>query len=173
MSQANIESSTSIVRVGLGTFRVDQGPGTALVSAPLGSCLGVVMYDTVKRTGGLLHSLLPDSSRDPDKARENPALFLDTGFLAMLDEMEQGGSKRENILIYAAGGSEIFDDSGIFNFGSQGGGVLAGLLSDAGLALEAQDIGGHSAKSLRLHLGTGAVTIQYSGSTKPKSLCKQ
>ncbi len=38
-----------------------------LVTYSLGSCIGVCMYDTDKKIGGLLHYQLPDSKMNPEQ----------------------------------------------------------------------------------------------------------
>lgn len=173
MSTVNIPRSSSTLRVGLGTFRVELDPGVTLASLPLGACLGVVMYDKLHRIGGLLHSLLPNSSVDPEKSRMYPSLFLDTGFQAMLQELEARGACKEDILVYVAGGCGILDDSGMFDIGKKGCESLAEALAGAGLSIEAQAVGGLTSHSIKIHLGTGEVSVEYSGSSKSVSLCKQ
>jgi chemotaxis protein CheD len=50
-----------------------------LVTHALGSCLGLMVYDPEARVGGLLHAMLPLSKINPEKARSNPFMFVDTG----------------------------------------------------------------------------------------------
>jgi chemotaxis protein CheD len=49
------------------------------VTYSLGSCLGITIYDPVKKIGGLLHIMLPDSKIDAAKADQPPYMFVDTG----------------------------------------------------------------------------------------------
>ncbi len=54
-----------------------------IVTHALGSCLGLVVYDPVEKVGGLLHAMLPLSKINPDKAKANPYMFVDTGVPAL------------------------------------------------------------------------------------------
>ncbi|MBW2066957.1 MAG: chemotaxis protein CheX [Deltaproteobacteria bacterium] len=65
--------------VGVGDMKLSDDPQTVLVTHSLGSCIGLAIYDPLVRVGGLLHYMLPESSLDRAKARENPYMFGDTG----------------------------------------------------------------------------------------------
>ena len=57
---------------------------------------GVALHDPVKRVGGLLHFMLPDSSIDKAKAGKNPHMFADTGLVSLIKQMQGlGGSPRQ------------------------------------------------------------------------------
>ena len=72
--------------------------GADLVTHSLGSCIGVTAYDPVRKVGGLLHLMLPDSSIDATKAAKHPFMFADTGLPRLFHAVyalggEKGGSK--------------------------------------------------------------------------------
>ncbi len=71
--------------VGMADLMVSQDPNLILCTFPLGACLGIAIYDPVVKVGGLLHSMLPDSSIDPKRAAARPGLFLDTGLALLLE----------------------------------------------------------------------------------------
>jgi len=56
-----------------------------LITYALGSCLGITVYDFKLKKAGLLHSMLPDSSIDRNKAVGNPYMYVDSGMKALLD----------------------------------------------------------------------------------------
>jgi chemotaxis protein CheD len=158
--------------VGMADLTVSQDHNTILCTFPLGACLGVAVYDPVMKVGGVLHSMLPDSSIDPNRATARPGMFLDTGLALLLKHAGNLKSKKENLLVYAAGGSQIMDDTAGFNIGKRNYEVFTELLAQNGLTLQAADVGGLTNRSLQLNLGSGEVRLRFSGQAKMKVLCK-
>src|ERR1035438_3159463 len=58
--------------VGIADCRVGDVPGQILATYALGSCIGLSVYDPTVVVGGLLHFMLPDSTIDSARGRENP-----------------------------------------------------------------------------------------------------
>ena len=71
--------------VGMADLMISQDQSFVLCTFPLGACLGIAVYDPVVKVGGLLHSMLPDSSIDPKRAAARPGMFLDTGLALLLE----------------------------------------------------------------------------------------
>jgi chemotaxis protein CheD len=159
--------------VGMADLMVSQEQDLMLCTFPLGSCLGVAIYDPVARMGGVLHSMLPDSSIDPARAAARPGMFLDTGVALLLEHAGKLKSKKEDLLIYAAGGSEILDETASFNIGKRNYEVLTNLLAQQGLKIHAADVGGLTNRTMQLNVGTGEVRLRFSGQAKLKVLCKR
>ena len=65
--------------VGISDIKISNSPDDVIVTYALGSCIGISVYDPVAKVGGLLHYMLPDSTLDEKKAKDNPAMFADTG----------------------------------------------------------------------------------------------
>jgi chemotaxis protein CheD len=63
--------------VAVGDMKIGQEVDIIATHA-LGSCLGLMAYGPVAKVGGLLHAMLPMSKINPDKAKANPSLFVDT-----------------------------------------------------------------------------------------------
>jgi chemotaxis protein CheD len=158
--------------VGMADLMVSQDEHLTLCTSPLGACLGIAIYDPVSKVGGILHSMLPDSSIGPKRAATHPGMFLDTGLALLFEHAVKMKAKRENLLVYAAGGSEILDDTGFFNLGKLNYDVLAGLLARHGAKIHAEDVGGLTNRTMQLNLGTGEVQLKVSGQSKMKVLCK-
>jgi chemotaxis protein CheD len=151
---------------------VSQDPGLILCTFPLGACLGIAVYDRVVKVGGVLHSMLPDSNIDPKRAAARPGMFLDTGLALLLEYAGNLKAKKEDLLVYVAGASEVMDETACFNIGKRNYAVLAGLLARHGVKIHAEDIGGLANRSMQLNLATGEVRLKFSGQAKMKSLCK-
>jgi chemotaxis protein CheD len=158
--------------VGMADLMVSQAQGLILYTFPLGACLGIAVYDPVVKAGGLLHSMLPDSSIDPKRAVARPGMFLDTGVALLLEYARNLKARTENLLVYVAGACEVMDETACFNIGRRNYAVLMGLLDRHGVKIYAEDVGGLANRSMQLNLATGEVRVKFSGQPKMKILCK-
>jgi chemotaxis protein CheD len=158
--------------VGMADLMVSQDRSLILCTFPLGACLGIAFYDPVVRVGGVLHSMLPDSSLDPKRAAARPGMFLDTGVALLLEKVTKLTAKAENLVVSVAGGSEVMDETTCFNIGKRNYSVLHGLLAGKGLKIHAEDVGGLNNRAMQLDLATGEVRLKISGQARLKTLCK-
>src|SRR5690242_20477210 len=93
--------------VGIGDCQVSADSSDELVTYALGSCVGVVIHDSVVNVGGLFHLLLPDSSLDPEKARINPFTFADSGIPLLFRRAYKLGARKERLVTRLVGGSQM------------------------------------------------------------------
>jgi chemotaxis protein CheD len=149
--------------VGVAEMVVTNNQAATLATYSLGSCLGVAIYDPVARAGGLIHVMLPDSTIAPDKARSQPAVFLDTGLPRLFQAAYQIRLEKHRAQICVAGAAQIMDDKGYFNIGRRNLDALTGLLAQHGLRIAAQDTGGMVNRTMYLRLATGEVRLKISG----------
>lgn len=73
--------------VGISDMMVTNDIDESLITYSLGSSLGVVIYDTVARVAGLLHSILPISKMDSQKAIRFPSVFVDKGVNLLFEKL--------------------------------------------------------------------------------------
>lgn len=149
--------------VGVADMVVSNDPGAELVTYSLGSCLGVTIYDPVKKIGGLLHLMLPDSKIDPGKAAAAPFMFADTGVPRLFNAAYSLGADRSRLAIKVAGGAQLLDPHRTFNIGERNIQAFTGLLTRNGLSLSRQDTGGLSSRTLRFNISDGNVTVHTPG----------
>ena len=64
-----MEKPTLVVNIS--DFKISNNPGDHIVTYSLGSCLGVTVYDPTLRLGGMIHCLLPDSTRFDYRQRKS------------------------------------------------------------------------------------------------------
>lgn len=134
-----------------------------LVAPNLGSCLGVAIYDWERKLGGMIHCLLPFSKADPEKARQNPCIYVDTGVAKLLESFFSTGSDRRRVTITVAGGSAINDVNGVFDIGNRNFTVLRKLLWKNNLLLAAEDVGGDCSRTVSLSIASGEVWVRKNG----------
>ena len=51
-----------VIKVGMADLKTAKAPNT-LTTLGLGSCIGLTLYDPVTKIGGLVHYMLPDSTK--------------------------------------------------------------------------------------------------------------
>ena len=91
--------------VGVADMKTSDQQSDVLITYSLGSCLGLSLYDPKAGVGGPLHSMLPLSSINPEKASAMPHMFTDTGVALMIQELLGMGAQKSGLVARAAGGS--------------------------------------------------------------------
>jgi chemotaxis protein CheD len=146
------------VVVGVGEMALSNRRDEVIVTYALGSCVAVCLYDRVATVAALLHFLLPEASINPSRALEQPAAFADTGIPLLLNRAEQYGLRRDRASVRLIGGAEI---AAVAACATGRRNVLAArtILWRQGLFLEAQEVGGVSARTVHLSVGDGRLRI--------------
>ena len=153
----------TLLTVGMGDLQVSSDPDIVLVTYALGSCIGLVLHDPARRLGGMLHYMLPQSAISHDKAAKNPAMFGDTGIPKLFERMYALGAKKPDLVVKVAGGGRILDAEGVLDIGSRNYTLLRKLFWKNGVIITAEDVGGSLSRTVRLHVGSGRVTICSQG----------
>jgi len=143
-------------------MKVSDDPEAILITRSLGSCIGVAVYDPRVRVGGLLHYLLPESW-NPDKAINNPFMSADTGIPLLFKSCYQLGAKKGRMVVKIAGGSQIMDATEVFSIGQRNHGALREIFFRNNVMVDAEDIGGSVARTMRLSIATGEVSVKVPG----------
>ena len=151
-------------------MRVSAQPEDTLITYALGSCLGISIYDAVAQVGGLIHIMLPQSSVSPEKARERPHMFVDTGVPLLFKESYKLGARKERLSVTVAGGASLrASGKDCFEIGKRNLVMLRKLLWRNGVLLQREDVGGNCSRNMSLDVSTGDVTIfSYNGANKGK-----
>ena len=149
--------------VDIADLQVTDDPRATLVTYSLGSCIGVAIWDSKVRVGGMLHYMLPESSLSAEKAKANPAMFADTGIPALFRATYALGAGKQSLIVRIAGGSQLLDDNGTFNIGKRNYIMLRKIFWKNGVLIEAEDVGGSLSRTVRLDVGSGRFTIKSRG----------
>ena len=132
----------------------------SLITFSLGSCIGVSVYDGSACVGGLLHFMLPGSDIAPENARAHPAMFADTGLVALFNAAYSLGATKPHMRVKVAGGSQLLADEGTFDIGKRNYLSLLRILRRNGVRIEAEDVGGAVSREMRLDVASGKVTVK-------------
>jgi chemotaxis protein CheD len=152
------------MKVDISDARVSNDPGEFLVTYALGSCMGVCLYDPAVPIGGMLHCLLPDSTRNPAMAEENPFVFADTGLTLLLENLVSLGARKRRLQVKLAGGaSRVETTAGGPAIGQQNYLAIRKALWKSGLFIHAEDVGGTTPRTMTLYVADGSVVLQARG----------
>ncbi|WP_128478468.1 chemotaxis protein CheD [Halorussus pelagicus] len=141
------DESPERTRVGVAEFAVASGD-TRLTTSGLGSCVGIALADPTAAVAGLAHVMLPDA---PDDDRGKPAKSVEQGIKVLLTELEDEGADLERVEAKLAGGSQMFDFSGISEaVGERNVERIHATLADRDISVVAEDVGGDYGRSVEL-----------------------
>ena len=140
--------------------------GDILVTHALGSCLGLMIFDPVAGVGGLLHAMLPLSKINPEKAQQNPYMFVDTGVPALFKEVYALGGEKKRLVVKAAGCGNPLGKNEMFKIGERNFTVLKKLLWKNSVMLKAQDVGGTVSRTVHFDMDGGSTIITSNGQKK-------
>jgi chemotaxis protein CheD len=144
---------------------VSKHPAT-LITLGLGSCIGLVIYDQVSRTSGMVHIMLPDSRET--KINPKPGKFADTAVPLLLDELHKLGVNKAQLRAKMAGGAQMFTmpgkESAIFSVGARNVEATLKFLTAEGIKLVASDTGGSKGRSVEFSTETLKFIVKTLGS---------
>ena len=145
--------------VGVGDMAVSDDSMTTFSTYALGSCVGVVAYDPLKKVGGMLHVMLPDSAISAEKALAQPTIFADTGVEHFLSVLNESGAENERLKIVLAGGASTMSTNDAFKIGEKNVAAVKQKLTEYGLTAIAEELGGYTNRSLHFDMQRGRLNI--------------
>ncbi len=151
------------IRIGIADLNVTNAPNK-LITVGLGSCIGITLYDEVRKNGGMLHIMLPDSTQFQNV--NNPYKFADLGVPILLKKVQEMGSRKNDITAKIAGGASMFnfsDKNMIMDIGSRNSVAVKKVLKELGISLLSEDIGGNNGRTITLDTNTGNLLIRTVG----------
>ncbi len=149
----------TLVTVDIADYKVSADPDSVLVTYALGSCIGVMVWDPVRKAAGMIHYMLPTSDTSPEKAKIRPAMFADTGLPLLFHGLYALGCDKRNLIVKVAGGGTLHDESGRFAIGQRNYTILRKMFWKTGVVIAAEDVGGSKSRTVRLAVATGRCTI--------------
>ena len=145
--------------VGIAELKVAESP-CRLNAFGLGSCVGITIYDRLKKIGGLAHVMLP-SSRLYTKS-SFVGKFADTAIEALIDEMLRLGCKPSDMDSKLIGGANMFPDitQKSVSIGLRNVAAAREKLGEKGIPILSTDVGGVQGRSAFFFLEDGRVEIR-------------
>jgi chemotaxis protein CheD len=123
----------------------------------LGSCVGVILHDPVKRITGLAHVMLPKSARGDSSIGK----YADTAIPALLSMMSGNGSRASSLKAYLIGGAKMFPmaSGGIGSIGDQNVSAARKVLEEAAVPIVFEDTGGTRGRTVIFNNERGEVSV--------------
>lgn len=148
----------NLVDVGVGELAVARHP-EYLMTPALGSCVGVALYDSTLRQGGMAHVMLPAR---PERSNSAPAgRFAAEAIAELVGMLKQVGSPRRRLVAKIAGGAAMFGaDMMLPNVGERNVLEVKRQLELLKVPLLAEDTGEGHARTIELHLDTGILVVR-------------
>ncbi|MDD4112505.1 MAG: chemotaxis protein CheD [Herbinix sp.] len=151
------------IKVGMADASVCKPPDV-ITTLGLGSCVGIVLYDPVRKIAGLVHIMLPDSTKINNNS--NKYKFADTGIEALIQDMVSIGAITRNLVAKIAGGAQMFSFSNnleMMRIGDRNVEATKDKLKRLGIRLLAEDTGSNYGRTIEFSPETGLLHIKSVG----------
>lgn len=152
-----------MVKVGMADLNVASAPN-ALTTLGLGSCVGIVLYDPNVKIAGLVHVMLPDSTKI--RNNENVAKFVDTGVDALINKICHLGANRNRLVSKIAGGAQMFafhSGNDMLRIGERNVEATKIKLKELGIRILAEDTGLDYGRTIEFYPETGELYVKSVG----------
>ncbi|MEF9852391.1 MAG: chemotaxis protein CheD [Hydrogenoanaerobacterium sp.] len=149
------------VTVGIADLNVVKTPDI-LVTYALGSCVGICLYDSMAKVGGLSHIMLPDSTQLTNVTNQ-PYKFADTAIVQLVRQMERLGARQVLMKAKIAGGAQMFaamSTSAIANIGQRNVIAVKAALRQLSIPIIAEDTGLDYGRTLYFDAADGVMRIK-------------
>ncbi|MYL33166.1 chemotaxis protein CheD [Pontibacillus yanchengensis] len=156
-----MNETISIVKVGIADFNIVQAPNTIRTSG-LGSCVGVVLFDSNSKFAGMAHVMLPTSTMAKE-TKTNIAKYADTAIPALIQVLLDKGVKKYAMKAKIAGGAQMFQfssSSDMMRIGPRNVEAVKEQLKKVRIPLISEDCGGNSGRTIEFHPRTGVLEIR-------------
>ena len=153
----------NMVKVGMADLNICHAPD-AITTLGLGSCVGVALYDKTKKIGGLVHVMLPDSTRVTQN--QNRAKFADTGIVWLVEMMKKEGASPALLTAKIAGGAQMFafkSNNEMLRVGDRNVEAVKATLERLRIPILAQDTGLNYGRTVEFYPETGDYVIKAVG----------
>lgn len=153
--------SLALTSAAAGMGQIALGAAPARLTAVLGSCVGVSLFDPRSRKAALAHVVLPQSSG----AAETPGKFADTAIPEMLRLLAEVGVHGHTLVAKLAGGSHMFGKTGPLQIGENNIRAIHALLETHRIRVAAEHTGGNKGRKVVFDCDTGLYHVEVLGST--------
>jgi chemotaxis protein CheD len=156
-----MNDTQQIVKVGIADLNIIKPPD-AIRTSGLGSCVGVIIYDSLKKIAGLAHVMLPDSSLAKN-GQLNKAKYADTAVKELVACLIKNGARKVGLKAKIAGGAQMFQFSSaneVMRIGPRNVDAVKQQLSLFNIELVGEDVGGNSGRTIEFDPNTCILQIR-------------
>lgn len=158
-SEKNFDKDKYVITVGIGGCRIAKMP--CILKTTLGSCIGVALYDKSKKLGGLIHIMLPDSSKSNGRLTK----FADTGIPNLINCMvNEHQSQRSSLVVRIFGGAKMFNVfSKALDIGANNTTACINVLKQEGIKIGGGKTGGTKGTQIAFRTSDGKIIYKTIG----------
>jgi len=152
----------AVIVVGMADLKVAKHPDT-LTTLGLGSCVGITLFDKVRKIGGMAHCMLPTYKGFEG---QNIAKFVDSAVIELINQLVRIGASRPALVAKIAGGAHMFgrsQNSDMLKIGERNAAAGLAILRQLSIPVQANDTGGSHGRTIELNIETGALKIRTVG----------
>lgn len=144
------------IRVKMAEFKITKTPGV-LITVGLGSCVGVAIYDSLHKIGGLIHIMLPANRKGLKNAK-----YADTGIPLMIEKMINTGASKYHMIAKIAGGAQMFNvisDNNKPGIGEKNIKAVQEVLKKEKIDILGEEVGQNHGRTLKFYTEDGRVEV--------------
>ena len=150
---------SNVISVGMADLKTTKAPNI-LMTAGLGSCIGICIHDPIQKVGGMAHIMLPTAGNAPGG---NPAKYADTAMDLLVAEILRLGASKSRLRAKMAGGAQMFSFPGkppVLKIGDRNAEQVMLELKRLGIPLLVSDVGGSFGRTIHFDVGTGDLRVR-------------
>ncbi|HKY23227.1 MAG TPA: chemotaxis protein CheD [Vicinamibacterales bacterium] len=170
MTEDEGQTARRVLRVSIGEFVVSDRSDDVITTVALGSCIAVCLWEPKARVAGMLHFMLPDAALNKERAREQPAVFANTGIPLLFRAAYELGADKKRCAVRLVGGAELAaggraegDGAGVFDVGRRNVLAARAVLWRNGIMTGGELVGGTTARTIAMSVGDGKVIVKTDG----------
>ena len=140
-----------------------------ITALALGAGIAVCLYDEERRAGGMVYTLVPDSTAEGKIAEDEWLKYVDTALALLEEEVVRYGVSRKSMWAKIIGGARIFhfrNQIEDISIGRQNVEAARNWLKSRRIPLRSEDTGNNFGRTVLFFLENGNVEIELANKYK-------
>ncbi|MCU0825740.1 MAG: chemotaxis protein CheD [Leptospira sp.] len=155
-----------IINVGIADIQV--GRDTEVLRTTLGSCIGIVLYDSERKIGAISHIMLAKDPTGKDSIKF-PHKYGETALPILIKMMQDAGSQIGQFACRMFGGASMFkgiNSQFLQNIGEQNIAIVRKFMEEKKIPIIVEDVSGNEGRTISLYCDDGRVLLKKAGMEK-------
>ena len=149
---------------------VHASPSPTVIKTLLGSCVGVCLHDPIARVGGMNHFMLPHGGGPGEDAFRFGVHAMD----CLIGAIMKAGGDRRRLVAKVFGGAHVLAIKGPLSAVPRKNlDFVDEFLAAEGIPVLSSDVGGHCARHVHFHTGTGRAFVKRLQGTRARAVVEK
>lgn len=145
--------------IGLGEMVISNQKQDILKTFGLGSCIGITVYSTNRRVGGMGHIVLP-KPMDVQNGSEKLGYYAVTGVPLLINEIcTKYGCYKSELEINLFGGAHSVNENDSFQIGKRNFEEVLRILKLLNISHVNTEVGGHTSRTIEMDIASGHIKV--------------